>query len=86
MHYATEHVQFPHESTADQFFSESQFESYRRLGAFLTGEILGVSRAFTANAVDVDQLFRDLSERWYRPSTAIATNFGRLADEIDALR
>jgi len=25
--------EFPHESTADQFFSESQFESYRMLGA-----------------------------------------------------
>jgi hypothetical protein len=24
---------FPHESTADQFFSESQFENYRMLGA-----------------------------------------------------
>jgi hypothetical protein len=24
--------QFPHESTVDQFFSESQFESYRMLG------------------------------------------------------
>ena len=30
---------FPHESTADQFFSESQFESYRMLGAH-TMEIL----------------------------------------------
>ena len=25
---------FPHESTTDQFFSESQFESYRMLGAY----------------------------------------------------
>jgi hypothetical protein len=25
---------FPHESTADQFFSESQFESYRMLGLY----------------------------------------------------
>ena len=25
---------FPHESTSDQFFSESQFESYRKLGAY----------------------------------------------------
>jgi hypothetical protein len=25
---------FPHESTSDQFFSESQFESYRMLGAY----------------------------------------------------
>jgi hypothetical protein len=30
---------FPHESTVDQFFSESQFESYRMLGAY-TMEIL----------------------------------------------
>src|SRR3954453_5079887 len=26
---------FPHESTADQWFSESQFESYRKLGETL---------------------------------------------------
>lgn len=30
--YAHKHIEFPHESTADQFFSESQFESYRKLG------------------------------------------------------
>jgi hypothetical protein len=32
--YATTNNAFPHESTADQFFSESQFESYRALGIF----------------------------------------------------
>jgi hypothetical protein len=30
--YADQHPQFPHQSTGDQFFSESQFESYRELG------------------------------------------------------
>ncbi|MGB9368024.1 MAG: patatin-like phospholipase family protein [Xanthobacteraceae bacterium] len=30
--YATANAAFPHESTADQFFSESQFESYHALG------------------------------------------------------
>ena len=30
---------FPHESTADQFFSESQFESYRMLGAHTLQQI-----------------------------------------------
>ena len=30
---------FPHESTADQFFSESQFESYRMLGAYTIGKL-----------------------------------------------
>jgi len=32
--YASAHGAFPHESTADQFFSESQFESYRMLGFY----------------------------------------------------
>ncbi|OPY84548.1 MAG: Patatin-like phospholipase [Syntrophus sp. PtaU1.Bin208] len=32
MHYRRTHGNFPHESTADQFFDESQFESYRHLG------------------------------------------------------
>ena len=31
--YAAAKKAFPHETTADQFFSESQFESYRALGA-----------------------------------------------------
>ena len=30
---------FPHESTADQWFTESQFESYRALGAWQVGRI-----------------------------------------------
>jgi hypothetical protein len=37
--YATESPEFPHESTADQFFSESQFESYRALGRHAFNEI-----------------------------------------------
>ncbi len=31
-HYYASHKQFPQEPTADQFFDEAQFESYRRLG------------------------------------------------------
>lgn len=31
-HYARTHPSFPHEPTADQYFDEAQFESYRRLG------------------------------------------------------
>lgn len=32
LNYAAEHCKFPHESTVDQWFEESQFESYRKLG------------------------------------------------------
>ena len=31
--YERQHPDFPHESTGDQWFTESQFESYRKLGA-----------------------------------------------------
>lgn len=37
--YAAGSESFPHESTGDQFFSESQFESYRRLGHFFTSAL-----------------------------------------------
>ncbi len=39
-HYATSHKPFPHQPTSDQFFSESQFESYRALGRHIIDEIL----------------------------------------------
>jgi Patatin-like phospholipase len=39
--YFKSNAAFPHESTADQFFSESQFESYRMLGAHTMEKIRG---------------------------------------------
>jgi hypothetical protein len=41
LHYASENPAFPQESTADQFFGEAQFESYRRLGQFGVDAALG---------------------------------------------
>jgi hypothetical protein len=43
--YAAAHADFPHQTTADQFFDESQFESYRALG-------LHVADAVFAEALD----------------------------------
>jgi hypothetical protein len=37
--YAKAHPDFPHESTANQFFNESQFESYVRLGSHIVEEL-----------------------------------------------
>jgi hypothetical protein len=42
--YATAHPTFPHESTSDQFFTESQFESYRSLGLDIMNSILEADR------------------------------------------
>jgi hypothetical protein len=38
--YATANPDFPHESTANQWFTESQFESYRSLGLHITTEVI----------------------------------------------
>jgi hypothetical protein len=38
--YAAAHPAFPHETTVDQWFTESQFESYRSLGLDITNDIL----------------------------------------------
>ena len=37
--YQTNHPNFPHQSTSDQFFDESQTESYRMLGLLTVDEI-----------------------------------------------
>lgn len=39
--YARMSPSFPHETTADQFFTESQFESYRALGSFIVDRMVG---------------------------------------------
>lgn len=54
--YAEVHGSFPHESTLDQWFSESQFESYRRLGEYLTRQLGGEDREYAALA----DFFRDI--------------------------
>ena len=47
--YAKASRTFPHETTADQWFSESQFESYRALGAALADAALdGAGADFAA--------------------------------------
>lgn len=39
LNYRFEHGTFPHDTTANQWFTESQFESYRRLGQHMVAEI-----------------------------------------------
>ena len=53
---------FPHTSTADQFFSESDFESYRRLGEYLMADMLKATGAETG-AVQLEALFDALASK-----------------------
>jgi hypothetical protein len=65
LNYAKTSTHFPHEPTSDQWFSESQFESYRRLGEECIDEICanveGGNRswqpeAVTAPGIDTERL------------------------------
>ncbi len=48
----------PHESTADQFFGESQFESYRALGEHIALAIAGHQAAAEVRTLgNVEELF-----------------------------
>ncbi len=51
--YAMGSPTFPHETTADQFFTESQFESYRKLGYYIMNSLLAPCQ----NACELDQIW-----------------------------
>jgi hypothetical protein len=53
--YAMNHPAFPNESTADQFFDEAQFESYRKLGLSI-GRLLFGDRKMTEQTAVVGAL------------------------------
>lgn len=55
--YASISKSFPHESTGDQFFSESQFESYRALGIYIVDCIK--KQIGTEFKIQFEELFTD---------------------------
>jgi hypothetical protein len=59
-HYARLHPQFPHESTAQQLYTESQFESYRELGSHIMRTIL---EQLPAGGTLDDQFFEKISSQ-----------------------
>jgi hypothetical protein len=74
LNYQTGHTSFPHETTADQWFTESQFESYRRLGQHIVEELLAGlvedvkdSSGSKKDATPVDELFKQLKLKWSIP-------------------
>jgi predicted acylesterase/phospholipase RssA len=74
--YASEHAEFPHETTADQWFTESQFESYRALGHHVVEASIGVlGDEKEIQALGVEGLFVKLRQKWYPPSRFVAQSF-----------
>jgi hypothetical protein len=75
--YATANAAFPHETTADQFFSESQFESYRTLGFEIMDSVL---REATEN---VETIVRSITIRAASDQPPSAKNLRDLVRALD---
>jgi hypothetical protein len=86
--YAAAHPLFPHESTGDQFFSESQFESYRKLGFHIADAVFedAARKASNRNVLDLETLFVALKERWCPPARVGAGEFARHGDQFAELQ
>lgn len=63
--YAYQHPTFPHESTTDQWFSESQLEAYRALGAHIVGQVC-CPQGTTREAVTLRSM-KEAVEPWSYP-------------------
>ena len=86
--YRSQFKEFPHQSTADQFFSESQFESYRRLGYHvLRSAFEGVDprpagpNDPTHPQFPLVRMFQELTTKWYAAVPITPEAESRLANE-----
>jgi hypothetical protein len=85
--YHASHPDFPHQSTANQFFTESQFESYRQLGLHVVRSVFENIRVKPDGRSwgQVTDLFQDLARKWYPPSTLPEGTLTRHANAYSAL-
>jgi hypothetical protein len=65
--YAQRNKAFPHDSTADQWFDESQFESYRMLGSHVMESICGDADQKVAGGISLDEFVAKVREYLVRP-------------------
>jgi hypothetical protein len=75
--YHVGHPEFPHQSTGDQWFTERQFEAYRKLGQHIVQTAIGSVRA---EAADREKFFNEVQSLWYPPSVHVEKNSARHAE------
>ncbi len=74
LQYASTSATFPHQTTADQWFTESQFESYRALGFQALNASIEPAKIWTGvkGTSDVRALFNEgLRSCWYPPTPGL---------------
>jgi len=67
LNYKTEHSSFPHQTTVDQWFTESQFEAYRTLGEHIIQTVFQAVPEGERNSIGAmtfEGLFQHFGEFW----------------------
>lgn len=60
---------FPHETKADQFFSEAQFEAYRALGEHIGDDLFQPEFVGNAEQIPFEQWMQGLQRAMLEPTT-----------------
>jgi hypothetical protein len=86
--YARRDPSFPHQTTGDQFFDETQFESYRALGYHIVCDVFGGARVDPLGSPEMTNsaVFSKLRDRWFPAPPELDANFDRIADSYDELQ
>jgi hypothetical protein len=85
LQYKAETPAFPHESTGDQFFDESQFESYRGLGEHIVTQVFGGGPPIEADRSRLENLMRITRDTWDPPSPFTERRFAHHAEQVSHL-
>lgn len=84
--YAAGNRDFPHQPTSDQWFDETQFESYRALGRHVAVSVFEAAQgAQELPDLSTEDLFLALRQKWYPPSPAVEACFSRHAAALDRI-
>jgi hypothetical protein len=85
LRYGSLNPEFPHQSTADQFFSESQFESYRALGYHVGREVFRGAVGRDANVMAPAELVLRLRQRWSTPAPGPDDAVAKYSQALNAI-
>lgn len=85
LRYASLHAEFPHQTTADQFFSESQFESYRALGYHVGREVFRGAVGHDAKEMMPAELVLRLRQRWSTPAPSPDDAVAKYSQALNAI-
>ncbi|HEY4362764.1 MAG TPA: patatin-like phospholipase family protein [Bryobacteraceae bacterium] len=84
LQYKAKNFMFPHESTGDQFFSESQFESYRGLGMHIAQEAFRPAAAIERRE-GLEAVMSAANDAWAPPSPFTEEHFSHHAEQLTRL-